>query len=86
MITKRIAREKYPTIPPLLLDGLYRYVDDKIPTGSFLNAVLTNNLTETFRRADHESAAALKEILAFVWWELPSNVWGNPKVVKEWLE
>ena len=72
-------------IPPLILDGLRRYVTDQEPTGGFLHAVLTNNLMKAVGRAEAASLAALPAIVSFVYWVIPSECHGSPEAVKAWL-
>ena len=67
-------------IPQYTLDSLTRYVEHGIPPGSFLCAVLENNLVRSVGRADRENLAALPEIVKYVYNEIPSNAWGNSKL------
>lgn len=76
---------KTHSIPEHLLEGINRYVEERIPTGGFLRAVLENNLTESFGRADTESREALFEIVRYLYWEVPADCWGSPEKVKKWL-
>ena len=78
--------EKYPTIPPLIRAGLRRYADEHMGTGSFLTAVLENNLSEAIIRADVFSLAAIKDIVMYVHWEIPGNCHGSPEAVNAWLK
>jgi hypothetical protein len=73
-------------IPQLTLEGIKNYVDNKIPTGSFLRAVLENNLLEAFKRADEGNISAMQEIVAYCYWEIPGNCWGSAEKVQEWLD
>ena len=75
-----------PSIPPLILRGLERYRDERIPVGPFLTAVLENNLSEAVVRADPDSYAALREIVQWVYWEMPAPAWGSPAHVAAWLK
>jgi hypothetical protein len=59
-------------------DGSHPYV------GDFLRAVLENNLTEAFGRADDGNARTLHAIVAYVYNELPSPSHGSPEKVKAW--
>ena len=72
-------------VPPMLLEGLERYRDQRIPTGSFLRAVLENNLKEAVGRADTHSQLALCAITSWCYNNLPSNSWGSPEKVTAWL-
>ena len=66
--------------------SLNRYRDDRQPLGSFLNAVLENDLVGSYQRADPESRAIIYELLQYIWMELPASSWGSPRRVRAWLE
>ena len=72
-------------IPERTLDGIKRYVEDRIPPGGFLTAVLENNLKESFSWADKENREVLYEIVRYCYNELPYGCWGSPEKVKKWL-
>ena len=76
----------YGVIKQDVLDSLQRYVEQKIPTGGFLRAVLENNLMEACGRADEQNSASLFQIVAYVYNELPARSWGSPEKVVAWLE
>ena len=80
------ALKAYPKIPAATIKALHRYVVDKIPTGGFLNAILTNNLLESCARADEWNKAALFDILSFCYNEIPSPCWKSKQAVQEWLK
>lgn len=73
-------------IPQSTLDGINAYVREGIPTGGFLYAVLTNDLSGAFGRADQENTAAMREIVAYVYNKIPSACWGSPEKVSAWLD
>ncbi len=75
----------YRRIKSITMDSLDRYVNQRIPTGGFLEAVLSNNLREALGRADDENAAALRDIVAYIYNELPGACWGSPERVDAWL-
>lgn len=64
--------------------ALQDYVEHGGPVGSFLTAVLQNDLLNAVNQADAEALAALKQIVAFVYWELPGPCWGSPQKVTAW--
>lgn len=72
-------------IPSHLEEGLRRYATERIPTGSFLRAVLENDLKEAVGRADIESQRSLCAIVSFCYNNIPSASWGSPEKVREWL-
>lgn len=73
------------TLPEHTKHGLFAYAEDKVPIGSFLFAVLSNNLMNTIAHADILNIQALPAITAFLYNEMPGNCWGSEEIVKEWL-
>jgi hypothetical protein len=77
----------YSKIKPDTREALDEYGQGALPSvGSFLFAVLSNNLVEAFRRADDGNAAAMQEIVAYCYNKLPSECWGSKEKVEAWLE
>ena len=68
------------------LDSLDRFVTHGIPTGGFLEAVLENNLMESFGRADNDNRYALFDICRYVYNELPASCHGSSEKVAAWLK
>ena len=64
---------------------LERYVNDKIPTGGFLEAVLSNDLKEACMRADDVNQKIIFNIVKYIYNELPAICWGSPQRVNRWL-
>lgn len=62
-----------------------RYAEYGIPTGSFLRAVLENNLKEAFGMADRNNLINLSAVVGYCYNNLPSNIWGSPEKVKQHL-
>lgn len=79
---------KYPMIPPDTLKGLLLWRDGKhpYPFGSFVTAVLSNNLVEAAAQADDHNRTALWEYANFMYNELPQSAWGSRAKVAAWLE
>ena len=75
----------YDAIPDYTMGGLRRYIDQRIPPGGFLTAVLENDLRESFGRADENNRAALFYICAWLYNEAPAACWGSPAKVSAWL-
>lgn len=72
--------------PQNIKESLRRYVEVGCPTGSFLEAVLENNLREAIGRADYMNLVALPHIVAYCYSEIPNVCWGSPTRVEAWLE
>ena len=73
-------------VPEHTLPAILRYINDHIEPGGFLVAVLSNDLKESFARADIENREALFNIVAYLYNEAPENCWGSPEKVKAWLK
>jgi hypothetical protein len=69
-----------------IVPTLDRYVLNHIPTGGFLEAVLSNDLKEACARADSQNRYLLFEIVSYLYNEVPSACWGSPEKVQKWLE
>ena len=69
-----------------LIPGIQRYATAHIRTGSFLEAVLSNDLKEACARADDKSKRLLFEICAYLYNEVTGECWGSPEKVQAWLE
>ena len=72
--------------PEDVVDCLQRYVEHRMPTGGFLEAVLCNDLREACGHADNYNRHKIFEIVSYCWNELPYNCWGSPERVNNWLE
>lgn len=88
MITLQEALEHplYSKIPRSILEDLYAYVEVRQPVGHFVGAVLSNDLLESFARADKQSADAMPIIVAFIWNEVRHDCYGSPEHVHVWLK
>lgn len=73
-------------IPVYTKEAIDLYVSDGIPTGSFVYAVLTNNLFDAVARADSTNIMFLREICQYIYNDIPSNCWGSQEKVNNWLE
>lgn len=65
--------------------ALERYVEEHVDPGGFLKAVLSNDLTGAFSRADSYNERHMKEIVTYVYNYMPINCWGDKETVKRWL-
>jgi len=73
-------------IPLPILEGLRHYATHHVPVGHFLEAVLSNDLTNACGRADEHSARALVQIVRYTYNCVPSRAWGSPEKVAKWLK
>lgn len=77
---------KYPDVPEGVISGFINYGWDRIPTGSFLRAVLENDLKMACAKADNVNRHRLFEIVNLMYNELEFECQGSPEKVKAWLE
>src|SRR5689334_13211518 len=68
-------------VPDHLLPGLQRYFEGRIATGSFLRAVLENDLRSAIARGDPTSFAALPTLVAWIERNAPPGSWGSADAV-----
>ena len=72
-------------VPEPLREGLIMYLVDHVPTGSFLQAVLSNDLHDACRRADEHNRYRLFDIVYFLHNHAPGMAWGSVENVTRWL-
>jgi hypothetical protein len=73
-------------IPNYMRGAVERYVMDGVPPGSFLTAVLTNDLKEAFARADDDNARAMHGWVRFLYNYTPATCHGSPEKVAAWID
>ena len=78
-------RAQKQEVPELTLGALNRYVSEGIPPGSFLIALLCNDLKAAFSRADDINIANMYAIVKYCYNNIPSRCWGSPEATEEWL-
>lgn len=62
------------------------YVIDGHRPGSFLCAVLSNDLKRSFERADRTNTRAVGAIVAFLYNHAPEACWGSEGRLEAWIE
>lgn len=75
----------YSGMPEHMRPGLKLYVERGIPPGSFMMAILMNDLKEACGRADHINRYAIFDIVQVLYNEVPSTCWGSPEKVFDWI-
>jgi hypothetical protein len=71
-------------IPHHLRGGLVRYFSDGILPGSFLQAVLCNDLREAIVHGNPGSEHALRPLSTFLAYHAPDVAWGSREKVLAW--
>jgi hypothetical protein len=78
--------ENLNMVPEHMQGAIRRYIEKGIPPGDFLTAVLSNNLSESFARADLENRRAMFNWVQYLYSYAPNSCWGSPERVKAWIE
>ena len=78
-------REEMQILPENLRGGMTRYLQHGIEPGSFLRAVLENDLLNAFGRADNENKRNLEEIVRWIYNYAPADSWGSTAKVEAWM-
>jgi hypothetical protein len=73
-------------LPQGFYDTLRLYVEHRARPGSFMTAVLSNNLREAVGHGDDASLAKIRPLIQFIHCRLPGDCWGTPAKVKAWLQ
>ena len=76
----------YSKCPESVRDSLKLYITYGFGGGDFLYYVLSNNLTRAFYNADKINKPIIEDILKWLYNHAPSDSWGSPEKVTEWIE
>lgn len=80
-----ISHMDFHNIPDYMIGALIRWIAFGISPGSFLTAVLQNDLTMAFAHADGHNSFAMQAYARFLHNEMPSLAW-REKNMREWHE
>jgi len=76
----------YEKLPEHIRGGVKRYIEDGIPPGSFLIAVICNKLIDSFLRADDTNLESMIDIVDFFYNEAPSECHGSEEKMQLWIK
>lgn len=74
----------YEMIPKHCRNGMKRYIEWGVIPGDFLQAVISNNLKESFERADDINIERLFDYVNFLYNEAPLACWGSKETMIAW--
>ena len=82
-------REGYQTgrfsISPYMVSVIKDYVEHGYDPGSFLSAVICNNLREAVNRADDGNMRNLPAFVIFLCNNTPAGCWGSKRNMEWWI-
>ncbi len=67
-------------------EALIRYIEHGIKPGSFLTAILCNDLLSAVGHADSVNKSRIPEYVKYLFNEVPGNCWGSPEAMQTWME
>lgn len=76
---------RFDPIPEHILPGIARYLARGVVPGSFVEAMLTNDLRGVMQCADDQNIRAIPAIWSFLYNNIPSSAWGSPSNVSKWV-
>jgi len=78
--------ENLELLPEHIRGGVKRYVEEGIEPGGFLRAVISNDLSGAFGKADSINSANLENIIKWFYNYAPSQCWGSPEKMVKWMK
>lgn len=84
--SESISEDQWHLVPHHMRDGLILYVENGILPGSFMEAILENDLKGACARADIINRYRIFDIVSFCYGNLPSASWGHPQIVQNWVK
>jgi len=78
------AAEHLNAIPKHMHDAVARWITRGIEPGSFLRAVICNDLAGAVLMADEDNLIALRSWVLFFYDCAPSGCWRSPENFREW--
>tara|TARA_Y100000310_G_C20023787_1_gene508638 strand:+ start:244 stop:531 length:288 start_codon:yes stop_codon:yes gene_type:complete len=75
----------YDRLPDHMRESAQAFVERGRRPGHFLSALFSNNLMETFARADDVNIAALGAWTKFLYNDAPSQAWGSSEKFEAWI-
>ena len=76
---------KHFYIPDRMMEGIKLYIQHGVRPGSFLQAIITNNLKEAVGRADDENRRNLPAHVEYFYNYAPYQCWGSEKIMNDWI-
>lgn len=76
----------YSRLPEHMQPAAQRYVEHGVHPGSFLTAVICNDLFDAFQRADDVNRDAMFDWCMFFHNDVPGDCYGDYETFKAWLK
>ena len=73
-------------IPNRMMPGIRRYVDNGVPPGRFLTAIICNDLSRAVSAADYENIRNIPAFSVYFRNEVPSGCWGSIEKFRQHID
>lgn len=73
-------------IPEYMHDAIIRFYENGFPPGSFLSAVIDNDLKDACGRADDTNRHCLFNYIMWFYNEAPNGTWGFSGATSKWCK
>ncbi len=67
-------------------DAIERYIEKGIDPGSFLTAILSNQIMEAYMYADFADGTCMHSWAKWLYNYGDERYWGTPEIVEKWIE
>jgi len=85
MLDEELSQPDYDQLPKYMLPAVYQYVVDGRPPGTFLEAVITNNLRHALTCADDRNLKVLPVWVRFFYNCVPAACVGDAHDMTNWM-
>ena len=75
----------YDALPEHMRSGARLYIEDGIPPGDFMLAILTNDLKGAFGRADEINRSLIETWIRWTYNDIPGGAQGSVELVQAWM-
>lgn len=75
----------YSGLPAHMQDGTRLYIEEGIPPGGFLSAIISNDLFLALGKADHINRERIFDWCAFFYNQAPHGSYGSPEAMQAWI-
>ena len=80
------SEPQWSLIPDYMIGGLRRYIENGIAPGSFLTAILCNDLRGACAQADDVNRHRLCDYMQFLYSYAPAGCWGSEDRFRTWVK
>lgn len=84
-MSKWAQSANWSKVPEHMREGLVLYIEHGVKPGSFMSAVLSNDLRTACAQADDINRHRIWDIVSFLYSYAPNRCWGSPEALKDWV-